>query len=179
MRARVRVLIFAFVTTAPAPLAFTGEDIVFRWDGFKTADGVDMATKSKYRSGHLSDLYGADILLDAYDGEIVPPSSGSRYAEWHAEGVAPGAYCVSVSYATSQSRPLSLSINGNVVLHQKLGETTGGGKPEDRKTLLMGGPVKISETEIRVRLTANAVPNESWPHFHEMRFSRSEAGSCP
>ena len=155
-------------------------DAYFKYYDFVKRDGVGVSSNSYNQFGTLDKFYGPDVLMDLYTGaRIIPIQSHFSFAEWSAKGLTLGSYCVSVTYASKESRPLSLSVDGVIVFSQQLKQTTGGWTPGDRKTVKMDAPIVINKSDTSIRLTADASDYESWPHFNQMVFTYTSTGLCP
>lgn len=111
--------------------------------------------------------WGADTLLDEWEGNASVSVAGPRWASWRFDQIVPGQYDVYVTYAAQNARPLKLRIDGNLVLENVASATTGGWAASTRRQFL-AGQVKIARTSADIRLEA-AADGQSWPHVKELR----------
>lgn len=113
--------------------------------------------------------WGADSLVDEWDGKSPASVTGRRWASWRFDQIIPGQYDVYITYAIHEARPLNLRVDGNLALERIATETTDKdlGLAKYRRQF-HSGRVKISRTSADIRLEASAV-GQSWPHFKEVR----------
>lgn len=113
--------------------------------------------------------WGADSLLDEYEGNQAVAVNGVRWASWRFDQIIPGQYDVYITYAIHVPRPLKLRIDGNVALDRIATETTDSdvGLAKYRRQF-HAGRVMISQSSADIRLEALTV-GQSWPHFKELR----------
>lgn len=116
--------------------------------------------------------WGSDTLSDRYDGQVhVPATSHRSWAEWNFDNLTPGQYQVFVTYASAESRPLFLFVNGNLALSDVASEPTGsppdGWRVESRQQRA-AGKIRIDTPSIVLRLEATNT-DYAWPHFKELR----------
>lgn len=138
-------------------------EIVLDGESVVRLDGVKLPVE-----GDATYVYGADTLLDRWDGDsLASPSAPRRSAEWRVESVRGGDYRVIVTYASLEPRPLRLLIDGAVILEKIATESTDGWSVDDRKDFAYG-PVSIEGGGHRVTLETEA-PGQAWPHFKELR----------
>jgi formylglycine-generating enzyme required for sulfatase activity len=77
--------------------------------------------------------YGADTLMNA-----PPYTAADNAAEWDFNVATAGKYELFATYASGESRPVSISFNGKVVFSNALSAATGGFYPANRQTLSQG-----------------------------------------
>ena len=176
----LKLLASAFFVSVSTPAAMAANEIAFNYNGTVTRDGVDVATNSIGPDDlPLSAHYGQDTLMNAYNnGVFVMPQSGVRYAEWSAKDIKAGKYCVGIVYTSNESRPLSLSVDGNVVLYKQWSTTTGGWDTAHRKNILADNPIYLNGSQAYVKLAADAYPGENWPHFQQLTLTPTQNEKC-
>lgn len=112
--------------------------------------------------------WGADTLLSEWEGNKSVSVSGPQWAEWRFDQIIPGQYDVYITYASHESRPLKLRIDGNVVLQDVAAESTGDWAVSGRRQVF-AGRVNLTRPGADVRLEAGA-EGRPWPHVKELRF---------
>jgi hypothetical protein len=181
MKLRSRVIAVATaLATIWTVCAQSQQTFTFSYYNSYTKDGVDVSINSCSRQAipcNLDHYYGT-VLMDAYQGYRIPPGGDFSYATWLGAGVNPGYYCVYVTYASMESRPLSLQIDGAIVLSKQLGGKTEGWLYSDQTPFFMGGPIRLDKSPTFIKLIADSAVKESWPHFSSMTFmpTTAEAG---
>ena len=111
--------------------------------------------------------WGADTLLDEWEGGSIISVSGPRWASWRFDQIIPGRYDVYITYAAEVARPLKLRIDGNLLLDGVANTATGSWASSTRKQF-HAGRVQIDRTSADIRLEA-ASSGQSWPHVKELR----------
>lgn len=104
--------------------------------------------------------YGANVLMNA-----PPYESGPNAAEFEVRPTAPGSYQFAVRYASADSRPVAVSLNGKTVNANALAAPTGCFDPNCQMWMEQG-EVSMNEGMNVVRLHTNGV----FPHITALRF---------
>lgn len=104
--------------------------------------------------------YGADVLMNA-----PPYERGPNAAEFEVRPSSPGSYQFAVRYASADSRPVVVAVNGRTVNVNALAAPTGCFDPKCQ-TWMEQGEVSLNEGMNVVRLRTNGV----FPHITALRF---------
>jgi hypothetical protein len=104
--------------------------------------------------------YGADVLMNA-----PPYERGPNAAEFEVRPTAPGSYRFGVRYASADSRPVTVSLNGRTINANALAAPTGCFDPNCQKWMEQG-EVSLNDGLNIVRLQTNGV----FPHITALRF---------
>jgi hypothetical protein len=108
--------------------------------------------------------YGADALMNA-----PPYGPADNSAEWDIIVPATGQYELFATYASGESRPVSIAFNGGVVFNAALAGSTGGFFPANRSSLSQGYVQLAAGSHV---MRVSEVGPNVFPHIQGFRLVR-------
>ena len=108
--------------------------------------------------------YGEDVVLNA-----PPYESGPNAVEYEVVAPAEGIYRFDAEYASAESRPLTITLNGTVITKSGLSVPTGCWEPTCQQWKDQG-KVRLNEGRNLMRLETKGV----FPHLRTIRFTPTE-----